>query len=67
MPRGGVSRRDVDLGSLVAGLVLIAFGTLLLLDRLGALDLRFGYLWPALFATVGGVLLALGLTKGRRR
>lgn len=63
MPGGSVSRHDVDLGSLVAGLVLIGFGTLLLLDRGDALDLRFGYLWPSLLATIGAILLALGLTK----
>ncbi len=55
--------RGVDLGSLVAGLVLIAFGTVLLLDRVNAIDLRFGYLWPLLLATIGAILLALGLTK----
>lgn len=58
-----MSRRDVDLGSLLAGLVLIGLGTLLLLDRVDALDLRFGYLWPSLLASVGAILLALGLTK----
>ncbi len=63
MPGRGVSRRDVDLGSLVAGVVLIGFGTLLLLDRVDVIDLRFGYLWPSLLATVAAILLALGLTK----
>jgi hypothetical protein len=67
MPGGRVSRSDVDRGSLTAGAVLIGYGTLVLLDRVGTLDLRFGYFWPLLFATIGGVLLSLGLTKGRRR
>lgn len=59
--------RRTDLGALVAGIALIAYGTLVLLDRVDALDLRFDYFWPLLFATVGSILLALGLTKGRRR
>ena len=59
--------RRPDLGSLVAGVALIAYGSLVLLDRVDALDLRFDYFWPLLFATVGSILLGLGLTKGRRR
>ena len=59
--------RKRDTGSLVAGLVLIGLGSLLFLDRVDALDLRFAYLWPALLAAVGAILLALGLTKDARR
>ena len=47
--------------SLVSGLVVIALGVLLLLDRLEALDLRFGYALPLLIAVVGAILLATGL------
>jgi len=61
-----VTRGDLDITSLVAGLALAAFGTLLLLDRTDVLDLRFGYFWPALTATVGAILLASGLSRGRR-
>jgi hypothetical protein len=61
-----VARREVDVTSLVAGLTIAALGTLLLLDRVDALDLRFGYFWPALTATIGAILLASGLTRGRR-
>jgi hypothetical protein len=61
-----VARRDIDVTSLVAGFVIAALGTLLLLDRVDALDLRFGYFWPALTATIGAILLASGLTRGRR-
>lgn len=53
----------IDRGAFAAGIVLIAFGTLLLLDRVGALDLRFAYFWPTVLAVVGSILLALGLTK----
>ena len=55
-----------DPASLAAGLVICALGTLLLLDQLEVLDLRFGYLWPALLGTVGAILLAFGLTGKRR-
>ena len=55
-----------DPASLVAGLVVCGLGTLLLLDQLDVVDLRFGYLWPALLATIGSILLAFGLTGKRR-
>ena len=55
-----------DPASLVAGLVICALGVLLLLDQTNVLDLRFGYLWPALLATIGSILLAFGLTGTRR-
>lgn len=56
--------RQVDWTSLAAGLVLIGLGGLLLLDRTEALDLRFGYLWPALLAAIGVIVLAAGLSRG---
>jgi Domain of unknown function (DUF5668) len=55
--------RRVDWTSFVAGLVLIGLGGLLLLDRTQALDLRFGYLWPALLAVIGVIVLAAGLSR----
>jgi hypothetical protein len=55
--------RRADPAALVAGLGLIAFGVLLLLDRTGALDLRFSTLAPASCALVGATLLASGLTR----
>ncbi len=60
-------REPLEVTSLVAGLVLVGLGTLLLLDRTDALDLRFGYLWPALLAALGAILLANGLTREGRR
>ena len=36
-------------------------GALLLLDRTGAIDVRFDYMLPAVLAAVGAVLLAAGL------
>jgi Domain of unknown function (DUF5668) len=55
--------RRIDWASLTAGLVLIGLGVLFLLDRLETLDLRFGYLWPALLAAVGAIVLAVGLSR----
>lgn len=56
-------RTRVDTASLVSGLVVVGLGTLLLLDRLEVLDLRFGWLVPALAGTVGAILLAGGLAN----
>jgi hypothetical protein len=55
--------RRVDWTSLTAGLVLIGLGGLFLLDRIDTLDLRFGYLWPALLAAVGVIVLVAGLSR----
>jgi hypothetical protein len=55
--------RDVDRMSLVAGLVLAAFGVVLLLDRSGQLRLTFGTMAPMAFAVVGAILLATGLSR----
>ena len=48
---------------LVAGCVLAAFGVVLLLDRIGTIELSFGSMAPMAFAVVGAVLLATGLTR----
>lgn len=57
--------RHTDVPALIAAGVVIALGALLLLDRLGVLDLSFGYLWPALIGTVGAVLLTTGISRSR--
>jgi cell wall-active antibiotic response 4TMS protein YvqF len=49
--------------SLVAGAVLTVLGTLLLLDTLDVLSLRFDYAAPAVLAAVGAVLVTAGLTR----
>ena len=56
---------DRDVPSLVSGLVVLALGTLLLLDGAGALDLSFGLLAPAACAAVGAILVASGMTRSR--
>lgn len=60
-------RGHVDVATLVSGLVVIALGTVLLLDQLGELELTFGWLGPLLAAAVGAVLLASGLAQRGRR
>jgi hypothetical protein len=60
--REGRARR-IDPLSLVAGLVLVAFGAVLLLDRTTALKLTFGAVAPMAFAVVGAILLASGLSR----
>ena len=55
-------RGRVDRTLIVAGLVTIALGALLLLDRLGSIDLRFDYLAPAILAAIGIVLISAGLS-----
>ncbi|HVL31592.1 MAG TPA: DUF5668 domain-containing protein [Solirubrobacteraceae bacterium] len=52
--------------SLTAGIALVAVGTLLLLDRLGTLDLTFGAMAPMVLGALGAILLASGLSRGRR-
>ena len=59
--------RELDVPALIAGLVIVALGAVLLLDRLDVLDLRFGYLWPLLSAAAGAGLLASGLRAARDR
>ena len=65
MQGGGVMDRRFDPASLVAGLAVCGLGVLLLLDQVNALDLSFGYFFPALLGVVGAIMLAVGLA-GRR-
>jgi len=58
-----VRRGRADRTLIAAGLAVIALGTLLLLDRTGVIDVRFGYMLPALLAAVGTVLLVTGLSE----
>jgi hypothetical protein len=59
--------RRLDRTSLVAGLVITVAAVVLLLDRLGTIDVRFGYGLPLLIAAVGAILLAAGLEGPRDR
>jgi hypothetical protein len=55
----------IDVTTLVAGISVTAAAVLLLLDRAGAIDLRFDYAAPLVTAAVGAILLTAGL-EGRR-
>ena len=55
-----------DAVSLTAGLALVVLGAALLLDRTGTVDLTFSSMAPIAFAVVGAILLASGLSRGRR-
>ena len=57
----------LDRTSLVAGLVITVTGLVLLLDQLGAIDVRFGYGLPLLIGAVGAILLVAGLDGPRDR
>lgn len=56
-----MSRGRADRTLIVAGLVTVALGVLLLLDRTATIDLRFDYMLPAVLAAIGAVLLSAGL------
>jgi len=55
--------RRPDPVSLVAGLAIVAFGGVLMLDATDALDLRFGSIAPITCAVIGAILLASGLSR----
>jgi hypothetical protein len=52
-----------DIPALVAGLALLAFGGVLLLDALDAINLDFGLFAPVACAATGAILLANGLSR----
>ena len=60
-------RPGFDPASLIGGLLIIAFGTLLLLDQVEVLELDWDYFLPIAFAVVGGILLASGLAGPPRK
>ncbi len=55
--------RRKDLVSIAAGIVIAAFGIVLLLDASGDLNLRFSGCAPLAAAMVGATLLASGLSR----
>ena len=59
--------RRLDRTTLVAGLAITVAGVLLLLDRVEAIDIGFGYGLPLLIALVGAILLTAGLEGPRDR
>ena len=55
--------RRLDVPSLVAGIAIVIFGAVLLLDRVDVLTLRFAALGPLACAVAGAILLASGLVR----
>jgi hypothetical protein len=55
--------RPRDVAALVAGVLIAAFGLLLLLDAGGSLHLHFAALAPIAALIGGATLLAAGLTR----
>jgi hypothetical protein len=60
-------RPGYDPASLIAGLIVILLGGLLLLDQADAIEIGAEYMLPAVFAAVGGILLACGLAGPPRK
>jgi hypothetical protein len=58
-----VGSRRLDVPSLVAGIAIVIFGAVLLLDRVDVLTLRFAALGPLACAVAGAILLASGLVR----
>jgi hypothetical protein len=56
-------RRRPDIPALVAGLVLLVFGGLLLLDAGGTIDLSLEWYAPLASGAVGTILVANGLSR----
>ena len=56
-------RGAIDIPSLVAGLALLALGSVLLLDATDVLDLSFALFAPIACAAVGAILVATGLAR----
>ena len=58
-------RRSPDPPSLAAGVVVMALGAVLLLDRAGAIDVTLQALAPIACAVVGVIVLVSGLSRPR--
>jgi NhaP-type Na+/H+ or K+/H+ antiporter len=56
----------IDLTSLVAGVAIAVIGALILLQDNGAIDLEAGWLFAAIAAATGVVLVASGMGARRR-
>jgi len=52
-----------DIPALVAGLAVLALGTVLMLDALGVFDLSFAVFAPVACAATGAILIANGMSR----
>jgi cell wall-active antibiotic response 4TMS protein YvqF len=62
-----VDRHDLDLTSLIAGLLFVALGLVFLSDRTGLIDLDVRWIWPSLLMGLGIAGLASGWGRGDER
>lgn len=60
-----MERHEPDLTSLIAGLLFVALGAAFLLDRVGAVDLNIGVVWPLALIALGIAGLLRSLPTGR--
>jgi hypothetical protein len=58
-----IVRAGPDIRALVAGLAVLAFGGVLLLNALDAIDLTFAVFAPVACAAAGAILVANGLSR----
>jgi hypothetical protein len=56
-------RRRPDIPALVAGLVLLVFGGVLMLNAAGTIDLSLEWYAPLATGSVGAILVANGLSR----
>lgn len=59
-----MERHDLDLTSLIAGILFLGLGTLFLSDLVGSINLQVRWVWPALLIGLGVALLASGRRNG---
>lgn len=59
-----MKRHDLDLTSLIAGVLFVGLGVLFLTDLLGSINLQVRWVWPALLIGLGVALLASGRRNG---
>lgn len=58
-----MQRHELDLTSLIAGLLFVGMAILFLSDLVGTIDLHVRWVWPALLMGLGVALLASGPTR----
>lgn len=60
-----MQRREVNITSVVAGILFIVLGLLFLLERAGVLEVRAAYVWPLVLISLGVGILLGGSRRGR--
>jgi hypothetical protein len=60
-----MNRIRLDATGMIAGLVFIAIGGLLVLDRLDVWAVDYRYVWPGVLIALGGAVLLRAMMRGR--